>query len=236
METLRQKLEGDGFALVPRAIGDEKIAEIIAGLKNAARENGDEVCRRGEVFAMRNVLQTVPAAREIVPSLRAFVEPILGAGAFAVRAILFDKTPGANWKVPPHQDLTIAVRDKRDAPGFSGWSEKAGVLHVQPPLEILENMLTLRLHLDNCDENNAPLQIVPGSHLWGKIDSQEITARRAGHATVSCVLPRGGALLMRPLILHCSSAAKTATHRRVLHIEWASEELPHGLKWHEKYA
>ncbi len=46
-----------------------------------------------------------------------------------------------------------------------------------------------------------------------------------------CVLPRGGALLMRPLLLHASSPATGPGHRRVLHIEYASGPLPGGLKW-----
>jgi hypothetical protein len=44
-------------------------------------------------------------------------------------------------------------------------------------------------------------------------------------------LPRGGVLLMRPLLLHASSASQVPRHRRVLHIEWAAQELPGGLQW-----
>src|SRR5262245_7189469 len=87
-----------------------------------------------------------------------FVEPILGPGAFVVRGLFFDKTPRANWKVSWHQDLTIAVRVRIEAPGFGPWSLKAGVVHVQPPAEILERMATVRLHLDDCSESNGPLR------------------------------------------------------------------------------
>jgi len=39
---------------------------------------------------------------------------------------------------------------------------------------------------------------------------------------------------MRPLILHASSCAQEASARRVLHIEFASEELPGGLDWFDR--
>ena len=42
---------------------------------------------------------------------------LLGSSARPVKVTVFDKTPAANWKVPWHQDLTIAVRERRDAEG-----------------------------------------------------------------------------------------------------------------------
>jgi len=45
--------------------------------------------------------------------------------------------------------VTIAVRERREAEGFGPWSEKEGVPHVQPPAEILEKMVAIRVHLDD---------------------------------------------------------------------------------------
>ena len=115
---------------------------------------------------MRNLLARVPKVREFAEFaiIRRLVEPILGPHAFPSRAILFDKTPGANWKVPWRQDLTIAVQNKADVDGFGPWTIKEGLHHVQPPTEILENMLAVRIHLDECSEDNGPVRVVPGSH------------------------------------------------------------------------
>jgi hypothetical protein len=33
---------------------------------------------------------------------------------------------------------------------------------VHPPAEILDKMLTLRVHLDDCGEENGPLRVIPG--------------------------------------------------------------------------
>jgi hypothetical protein len=44
----------------------------------------------------------------------------------------------------------------------------------------------------------------------------------------------GGAVVMRPLLLHSSTTAATPRHRRVLHFEYAAVDLPRGLKWFEE--
>lgn len=124
------------------------------------------------------------------PEVRALVEPLLGAGAFAVRGILFDKTPDANWKVAWHQDLTIAVRERREVEGFGPWSEKAGVVHVQPPAAVLEQMVTVRLSLGPCGPGNGPVCVIPGSHAHGRLSAEEVQRRRTGDGAVPPASPR----------------------------------------------
>ncbi len=115
------------------------------------------------------ILRAIPEVRRLAgsPALLDLVEPVLGPGAFAVRGLLFDKTAAANWSVPWHQDLTIAVQDRVEAEGFGPWNVKAGILHVRPPIGVLEGMLTLRIHLDDCETGQGPLRVLPGSHLGG---------------------------------------------------------------------
>ena len=68
------------------------------------------------------------------------VQPHLPAQPRPVRGIYFDKNPEANWLVAWHQDLTLAVRNQFDVPGFGPWSVKEGVPHVQPPVFLLEDV------------------------------------------------------------------------------------------------
>jgi ectoine hydroxylase-related dioxygenase (phytanoyl-CoA dioxygenase family) len=228
-------VEREGFAVVPGVIDEGKIACAVSALERAA----DSARSRrhhsgGGIYAIRNLLDAVPQLRELVDATRVcpLASEVLGAPSFVVRSILFDKTPEANWKVAWHQDLSIAVRGRREAQGFGAWSEKAGVTHVQPPAEILERMLTVRLHLDASDEANAPLRVAPGSHLRGRLSAEAIARMLADSTPVSCLVPRGGALLMRPLLLHASSASRRPErHRRVVHLEFAAGELPAGLEW-----
>ncbi len=188
---------------------------------------------KSRIGGVRNLLRTNPlvAAFAKSPTVIEFLNQAARSEVFPVRAIFFDKNPDANWLVPWHQDLAIAVAEKIETPGFSGWSVKDGTLHVHPPVEILASMITLRLHLDDCDASNGALKVVTGSHLLGKILQTEISRRSATQEPTVCEVPKGGALLMRPLLLHASSPAESPRHRRVLHLEYATQKLPNGLEW-----
>ncbi len=222
----------DGFALVPDAIDSGTISKLIDNIEQAKRSVPSR--QRGSgTYAVRNLLEVVPVVRTLAGStlIRSFVEPILGHEAFVVRGLLFDKTPEANWKVTWHQDLTIAVQQRKEVPDFGPWSVKAGVQHVQPPVSILERMLTLRLHLDDCGENNGPLRVLPGSHLAGRLSTENIQTWRGRIAAVACTFKSGGLLLMRPLLLHASSMARKPDRRRIVHLEFVAQSLPGNLQW-----
>jgi hypothetical protein len=161
------------------------------------------------------------------------VRPQVEGEPFPVRAIYFDKTPEANWGVVWHQDLTLALAARVEVPGYGPWTVKDGLPHVQPPAEVLAGMLTLRLHLDDADEGNGALRVIPGSHREGRLDAVAIEAWRARGPEVLCAAAAGDVLLMRPLLLHASGKSAGARHRRVLHLEYACGALPGGLCWHE---
>jgi len=228
-------LDAHGFALIPDVVGEARVDALLVALAEA--EDADGVRRRESVYAIRNLLEAVPAVAGLAraPEIRALVEPVLGPGAFGVRGILFDKTPDANWKVTWHQDLTIAVRERREVEGFGPWSEKAGIVHVQPPAEVLERMVTVRLHLDPCGPENGPVQLFTGSHRVGRLSATEVQRWRAEAEPVAACGGAGGVLLMRPLALHASSPATVPAHRRVIHLEFAAGELPGGLEWHGRW-
>lgn len=234
---LTHAIEHDGFAMTSSLLTANEIVALLdtitASADGASTRAAPGVRRREGVYAIRNLFAVVPEIHQLArhPKIRALVEDVLGPTCFAVRGILFDKTPDANWKVVWHQDLSIAVQQRHEVAGYGPWSEKAGVTHVQPPVRILENMLTIRLHLDSCDESNGPLRVLPGSHRGGRLDSDSIAACRAEREEVICTVPAGGALLMRPLLLHASSASVEPRHRRVIHLEYAAGPLDLGLEW-----
>jgi len=168
--------------------------------------------------------------------IRGFAAAVLGDECFAVRALLFDKTPSANWKVVWHQDLTIPARARIDVPGFGPWTEKAGVPHVQPPVHILEQMLAVRIHLDACTATNGPVRVVERSHRLGRLSAGAIDELRRTESECECLVEQGGILAFRPLIVHASARATEPAHRRVIHIEYASHALPSPLEWHQRVA
>lgn len=220
-------LNEDGCAVVLDAIPLDCVRAVIGALERLPEQR--EANARGIAGDVREVAELAASA-----PVRELATAIVGNGAFVARSILFDKTPGANWKVAWHQDLTIAVLEKRDVPGFGPWSVKRGVIHVQPPVAVLERMITLRIHLDECDESNGALRVIPGSHRGGRLATTEIAAWRERVPEVTCGVPRGSILVMRPLLLHASSPALRPAHRRVIHLEFAASKLPSGLKWAQR--
>ena len=232
---LAERIDRDGYAVVPGVIGEAEALELIAAVTRA-EDALPATLRRGQsVYGLRDLLGRVPEIRRVATgaAIRGLVAPVLGPGAFAVRGLWFDKTAEANWNLPWHRDLSVAVRTKSDAPGFTSWTRKAGIPHALAPTSVLEGMLTVRLHLDDAGPENGPLRVLPGTHRLGGRDPTEVGAWRDRVRPVECPVGRGGALLMRPLLLHASNAAESPRHRRVAHLEFASEALPGGLEWYD---
>src|SRR5882724_2163275 len=159
---LKQRVEQDGFAVVPSCL-DEATVELLNKQFDDAR------------YPERNLL-SVPSVRALAISrpVREIMETVLGPECVAIRGIFFNKTRSSNWKVVWHQDLTIAVRERREVDGFGPWTLKAGVLHVQPPAEVMSGILAIRLHLDESAIDNGPLRVIAGSHSEGRLSAEQI--------------------------------------------------------------
>ncbi len=156
---------------------------------------------------------------------------LLGASPQVVRVIFFDKTEENNWLVPWHQDRTIALNKKVDVDGWGRWSVKDGVDHVQPSVDVLDNMVTFRVHLDDSDRNNGCLKVIPRTHTRGLLSQKEIHDITAQEKYVYCEVKAGDVVLMRPHILHASSKCVSPKHRRIVHIEYSNYQLSYGLEW-----
>lgn len=215
-------LDQDGFQIIPSVLtdSDSEVETLRMALSSLGVAPGH-----------RNLMRHVPEIAALAGSAK--IINLLGPGLLPVRSIFFDKTPEANWLVPWHQDLSIAVKRRIDVSGYGPWSTKDGVPHVQPPVEILETMVTIRLHLDDCDESNGALRVIPGSHQLGRLGAADIINARSNQNEVVCSMHAGDALLMRPLLLHASSEASAPAHRRVIHLEYATGSLASGLEWAE---
>lgn len=217
------KVDETGFATIAGVLGVERCAELIAALEGTASG------RAGS----RNLLD-LPACQRLATSFKvhAQVGPLLPQDAVAVQCTLFDKTADNNWLVALHQDLSIPVQERIPHPDCSGWSEKEGVLYVQPPVAVLESLVAVRAHLDDCGSANGPLRVVPASHRHGRLSTEAARVLREHRGEVECVARRGDVLAMRPLLLHSSSKAQARDRRRVLHFLFGPHDLPYGLRWH----
>ena len=174
----------------------------------------------------------IPAVAEMArgAQLLETAREILGEGAFPFRATLFDKSATANWLVVWHQDTALPSKEKREIAGWGPWSLKDGVQYAHAPASALEQVVALRLHLDDSTNENGPLRVLPTTHKLGVLTDDQIHDLSRKVAEAECLLPRGGVLAMRPLIVHASSKAQNQMPRRVLHIEYSTTNtLPDGL-------
>lgn len=211
----------DGYAVVPDILSGDQCAAYAGQVHLADAASGGTRC-----------LLAQPWCAQLAVSLRAHpaLTGHIGAQRVAVQCTYFEKSADRNWLVPVHQDLSIPVAARVAEPALRGWSEKEGVTYVRAPLEVLQDLVAVRLHLDDCGPRDGPLCVVPGSHRHAIIgDDQAIALRKAGLETV-CVAA-GAAMLLRPLLLHASSKGSGNGRRRVLHVVFGPRNLPFGLVW-----
>lgn len=221
-----------GFVVLPNIFSYPEIEAILNQI-NQADSDKATFRKSKDLFAIRQFFKEVPGVAPLVIStkLTSVISDMFGDGFFVVKSIYFDKPGDSNWFVSYHQDLTISVDKKVDIEGFGPWTVKQNQYAVQPPLSILENNFTIRIHLDDTDENNGALRVVSGSHLKGIYRPETIDWKKEMEEV--CNVPKGGVMFMRPLLLHASSRTTNNKKRRVVHIEFRSSQLPESLQWSE---
>lgn len=213
-----------GACLVPQMVDNTVVARLRSEIAAYAGE-----ARYGIRHANR-LFPTVDAVANRADFL-ALAAHLLGSTAQPVRTLVFDKQPAQNWLVTWHQDRTIEVARREERDGWGPWSVKDGGIHVQPPADLLESMVALRLHLDITGTDNGCLHILPGTHRQGLLDAAGVAAQVSAGQSLDCVAAAGDVLAMRPLLLHASSRSRKPGHRRVIHIEYCAGQLPPGWSW-----
>jgi ectoine hydroxylase-related dioxygenase (phytanoyl-CoA dioxygenase family) len=209
-------VEEDGFKIIPSVVSAKTIL--------ALGESLEKVPAKRSRAGLRNALR-VPVVHSLAmdEKLVTLARHALGDGAIPFRATLFDKSPESNWLVVWHQDTALPLRQRKDMQGWGLWSVKEGVICAHAPASALERVLAIRIHLDDSNEENGSLRVLPGSHTTGVLSDDAIHDLSIKTTAVDCYVPSGGILLMSPLTVHASSKAKNKNaRRRVLHIEYAA--------------
>lgn len=228
----KSKLATEGFTIVENVFSSPEIEAMLQCI-NKADTSRPTFRKTNDLFAVRQFFKEVPEVLPLVftEAFNRIANNIFGKDYFVVKSIYFDKPGASNWFVSYHQDLTISVKEKSNMEGFGPWTVKQNQYAVQPPLSILENNFTVRIHLDDTDEHNGALRVIPGSHLKGIYRPDTIDWCSAVEAV--CAVPRGGIMFMKPLLLHASSRTTNNNQRRVIHIEFSNQPLPEPLQWSE---
>ncbi|WP_417747418.1 phytanoyl-CoA dioxygenase family protein [Rosistilla oblonga] len=229
-------LRRDGFCMLRQAVCQASVARLLAVCGTVFEDETKSVrarSSRGHVYAARNLIDSIPDVTTVwqCEVLLSFLRQQLGAEFGLVRALFFDKPPDRTWGLAWHKDMSIAVKNNTiTSASFSRPTVKAGVPHVIACDEVLKQLLTLRIHLDEVTAENGPLRVIPGSHRSSDTTGESLETAVDIHAAA------GDVLAMRPLISHSSGASTPGTrrHRRILHLEFApSPSLPDGVQWHD---
>lgn len=230
---IRHQLDQSGFAVVPRVYTEAEIHNLVSVIESA---HGTQA-----LFGERRFLQRTPGLLPLLlnESLRKLLHDV-APGYFIIKSIYFDKLrlrsaeepASSNWRVNWHQDLSIFVKEKTETYGFRNWTKKEEEYGVQPPAEMLGNIITIRIHLDDADETNGALKVIPHSHSIGVMRAQTVSFSDSD--AVVCEVKAGDVMLMKPLLFHSSARSESERRRRVLHLELCSMELPEGLEWSQK--
>lgn len=221
---LKSEVAERGYSILPWAFSPGAIDSLEKKLSETPLPRS----RAGMRHALRH-----PAVLEVALSteLLGVVREVLGSEAFPFKATLFDKSPASNWLVVWHQDTALPLRQRREAPGWGPWSVKDSVIYAHAPAGELSRVVALRLHLDDSNATNGPLRVLSGTHTLGVLTDHEVHKCAERIIPADCLAPRGGLLVMKPLILHASSKSRSEASRRVLHIEYAPAiQLEHGLE------
>jgi ectoine hydroxylase-related dioxygenase (phytanoyl-CoA dioxygenase family) len=213
--SLRDTINKDGFASIPNFFSQADIAELLGGIS----ASGAHRSRAG----LRHALSLGPVANVArQPSVMELADSVLGTEAFPFRATLFDKSPKSNWLVVWHQDTALPLRQRREVQGWGPWSVKEGIAYAHAPTSALSQVLALRIHLDDSTALNGPLRVLPATHTLGVLEDEKVHELATKLKPVECLVPSGGILAMRPLLIHSSSKSHSDADRRVLHIEYAA--------------
>lgn len=211
----RAEVESQGFAIISQVLARSDVARLDERLTRKTLPRS----RAGMRHALRHP-DVLAVARH--PRLLDIAREILECDPLPFRATLFEKSPASNWLVVWHQDTALPLRERRTIPEWGPWSVKDGVIYAHAPAHALSTVIALRLHLDDCFAENGPLRVLPGTHTMGVLNDDAIHDLSIQIAPVDCLVPQGGVLVMRPLIVHASSKSRSAMRRRVLHIEYAA--------------
>lgn len=237
-EKQKVELEQSGYAITNEIFSAEEVRAIINCIEefegNSANSEVDSFIRTKDLFAIRQLLNHCPALSSLIfnARMKALIKELASEEFSVCKAIYFDKPKASNWFVSYHQDLSVSVTKKAEIEGYKNWTFKRGQFGVEPPTNILDNIITLRIHLDDTDENNGALKVIPNSHLNGvykldlirdKIEDEQI-----------CRVKKGEVMLMKPLTFHASNRTINDQQRKVIHLEISNQNLQNPIDWKER--
>jgi ectoine hydroxylase-related dioxygenase (phytanoyl-CoA dioxygenase family) len=231
-----RQINSKGYTIINQVYTESEIDNLISLIENRTKNNPENATFRKsqDLFAIRQFHKEVPETLDFIfnQSLKGIIENTFGKGYFITKSIYFDKPEKSNWFVAYHQDLTISVDKRIEIDNFENWTVKQNQFAVQPPVAILEDNFTIRIHIDKTTKDNGALKVINNSHSKGILRIENLDFENEKETI--CEVEKGGIMIMKPLLFHASNKTTNNERRRVVHIEFSRQELPDGLEWSEK--
>lgn len=230
------EINSEGFTIIDNVYSENEIQKLISLIEDVTANDSDNATFRKsqDLFAIRQFHKEVPQTLDTIfnKNLKDIIESNFGSGYFITKSIYFDKPEKSNWFVAYHQDLTISVDKKIDTENFENWTVKQNQFAVQPPIKVLEDNFTIRIHIDKTTKDNGALKVINNSHSKGILRIEKLDFNKEKETI--CEVEKGGIMIMKPLLFHASNKTTNNERRRVIHIEFSKQQLPAGLEWSEK--
>lgn len=216
--------EQEGISGIPDYLCDEDLAALSREYDRieTGKPCWDNLWKRSDVVKKM----------AFAPRTLQLVKRIIGDAAIPVTAFFLNKTLDNNWQLPWHQNTKVAVNAFNETAGYTGWTNEAGVMHVIPPVEVLEHLVILRFNIDASDETNGGLQVLPRTHKEGILNHAELEHKVKTVTPVFCPSPAGSLTLLKALAVHQSQPSQSGKNRRILQVEYCSKRLHGNLKWY----
>lgn len=230
------EINSEGFVIIDKVYSENEIEKIISEIDKVTQiENDNSTFRKSQdLFAIRQFHKEIPETLKYIfnKNLKEIIKTNFGENYFITKSIYFDKPEKSNWFVSYHQDLTISVDKKVEVENFENWTTKQNQFAVQPPKEILEQIFTIRIHIDKTTKENGALKVLNKTHNKGIFRTENIEVEN--ETETICEIEKGGIMIMKPLLFHASNKTTNNERRRVIHIEFSNQNLPNKLEWSEK--
>ncbi len=229
------ELSENGYSILSNLYSNHEVEEILNCIENS-ESNLNSYLKTKDLFAIRQLINNIPDLGPLLfnSKLKELIFNFSESEYFLTKAIYFDKPSESNWFVGYHQDLSISVDKKTEIENYQNWTFKKGQYGVQPPIEILKDTITIRIHLDDTDGNNGALKVIPKSHLNGIVRAESEIWNVENEFI--CKIKKGSVMLMKPLTLHASNRTTNGKKRRVIHLEFNKHKLTKPLKWLEYFS
>lgn len=230
------EINSEGFVIIDKVYSENEIEKIISEIEKVTQiENDNSTFRKSQdLFAIRQFHKEIPETLKYIfnKNLKEIIKTNFGENYFITKSIYFDKPEKSNWFVSYHQDLTISVDKKVEVENFENWTTKQNQFAVQPSKEILEQIFTIRIHIDKTTKENGALKVLNKTHNKGIFRTENIEVEN--ETETICEIEKGGIMIMKPLLFHASNKTTNNERRRVIHIEFSNQNLPNKLEWSEK--